>query len=194
MSRLDTLQSEGPIDHSPAPSLLGLLPLLSGSPGDVGSKALSEEERCQDLGPLLGSGGKWDQDWPRAVPLHTRDHGSLQGVRRWEAGWDNPRLGHSPNSGGAKSQPAHRRGRAPGQCWAWDLSRGHGQKAPGLGVVKQTGMAMGGPQLCAWGGEAGGRCLDLKHDCFLWLWLLPTEPLLEVPPCPPLSLAWARIS
>lgn len=46
---------------------------------------------------------------------------------------NNPRLRHSSHSGRAKSQPAHRGGMAPGQGWAWELSRGHGLKDLDLG-------------------------------------------------------------
>lgn len=90
---------------------------------------------------------------------------------------DNLRLGHSSHSGGAKSQPTHRSSKAPGQHWLWELSRGCGLKALGLGTVWRTRMPKGGPQPFAQEREAGGRSLDLRHGCFLWLWLFPMEPL-----------------
>lgn len=56
-------------------------------------------------------------------------------------GWDPaPILGVSSHS------QAHSGGRAPGQCWARELSRGHGLKAPGLRREKQTRTAKGAPK------------------------------------------------
>lgn len=104
-------------------------------------------------------------------------------------GWDTaPILGVSSHS------QAHRGGRAPGQCWAWELSRGHGLKALGWGVEKQTRMAIGAPEPSTWEGEARGRSLDLKHGCVRPLF--PRASVLEVsPPLPTTSpMARARIS
>lgn len=96
---------------------------------------------------------------------------------------DNPRLGHSSHSGGAKSQPAHRGGRAPGQCWAWELSRGHGLKALGLGV--EANKDGHGRAQALYLGRGSWR----KEPGFTtWLSALAfsAEPVLERPhPCPP---------
>lgn len=116
---------------------------------------------ARTLGPhsaqgMVGQGLAWDS-------------GGSQGFTE-VGGW----LGTIPGWGTAPilGVPSHSRhmgeGRAPGQCWACELSRGHELKTLGLGVVKPwEGPSVGK------GEEEGTQ--GLRHGCFLWLF--PTEPL-----------------